>query len=51
MELTLDENGYRMAVDWLRLNLKPEYAEYLIKNNDGFSLVDLVNQKIKSKGL
>lgn len=49
MELTFDENGYKEAVQWLRLNLKPEYAEHLIRTNDGFTLVDLVNMRIKNK--
>jgi hypothetical protein len=49
MELKFDNNGYTLAVEWLKLNMKPDYVEYLIRNNDGFTLVDLVNQKIKSK--
>lgn len=49
MELTLDNNGSRLAVKWLKLNVKPQYEQYLIRNNDGFTLVDLVDQKIKNK--
>ncbi len=49
MELKMDNNGYTLAVEWLKLNVNTEYARHLILNNDGFTLVDIVNQKIKNK--
>lgn len=49
MELKMDNNGYKLAVEWLKLNINSNHAEFIIKNYDGFSLIDLVNQKIKNK--